>query len=248
MIKRKRIAICISGQLRTWKKSIGSWIGFLKNDYMVDVFVHTWNFNTVSARIDTGNFPVELIDDCEINDFKKAVNPTTMVVEKEKIFNISVTSQALQKQAHLSQLYGIQMASRLKRQHEISNKMVYDTVVRLRPDLYFRTNPLEIIELSNNQVFNGFDLSWSEFNGKISDLFWITNSYFYDIVADHYLNLSKIGQENFQGLPSYGPEHVLFFYIKKNAIPIKNQDWEISIMRDSKQTISNTHGPNKDVW
>ena len=50
-----RIALCFSGQLRTWRKTIAQFrkfIGILEDKgHTVDVFCHMWNFNTYPNAI-----------------------------------------------------------------------------------------------------------------------------------------------------------------------------------------------------
>lgn len=246
MIPKKRIAICISGQLRTWRKSIGSWRGLIDNEHDVDVFVHTWDFNTTSAKLGNNNISSS-VSTKEITEFSKEVKAQEIIVDSSMMFSPSSSTQALQNPAHLSQFYGILMASRLKRKKELSDRFIYDLVIRLRPDLYFDTSPKSILNLSEYQAFNGFGMSWNKFSGNISDLFWISDSYFYDIIADFYLNLNQIEKTKFDQI-RYDPGHVLFFYLKKNSIPVMSHKWKISIMRDSQDDAVNFSGPIKDVW
>lgn len=244
---RKRIAVCISGQLRTWKKTIKTWRPFIKNEHHVDVFVHTWDFNSVSTKINHDGTKTEKISTDELEEFSSLISPCKMMVESEKSFLPMSSTQAMQHPAHLSQFYGIMMASRLKRQHEISERFMYDIVIRVRPDLFFESNVAIIMKKIKEGCFNGFDLSWEGFNGKISDMFWITSSIFHDIAADTYINLGVIERNDFTN-DTCCPENVLFFNLKRNSIPISNHNWYISIMRNSMDEASNLNGPRKDVW
>ena len=52
---KKRIAICFSGQLRTWRQCVRSWNNILMYDDNrdnVDVFCHIWDFNTVPNSVE----------------------------------------------------------------------------------------------------------------------------------------------------------------------------------------------------
>ena len=50
-----RIALCFSGQLRTWRKTITQFKKFISiledKGHSVDVFCHMWNFNTYPNSI-----------------------------------------------------------------------------------------------------------------------------------------------------------------------------------------------------
>lgn len=243
----KRIAVCISGQLRTWRKTINSWLPLIKNRNHVDVFVHTWNFNTVSTKINHDGSKIEKITENELEEFSRCINPCAILIESEKTFSPKSPSQAMQHPSHLSQFYGIMMASRLKMEREITKKITYDIVIRSRPDLYFSDDVAKMVNDAKDGFFNGFDLRWDGFNGKISDMFWISNSYIHDIIADSFLNLQEIEKKEFSIDPCE-PENVLFFNLKRNSIPIINHDWFISIMRNSQEDASNLNGPRKDVW
>jgi len=65
-----KIAICFSGQLRTWKKCYDSWFKFIEkikqiyNTDEVDIFCHAWNFNTL---------PNELVHGANVNGFSNVV-------------------------------------------------------------------------------------------------------------------------------------------------------------------------------
>lgn len=241
---RPRIAICFSGQPRTWKKAMRSWESMLKDPrYQVDAFCHIWAFNTSSAKLEK-NDPFIEVTGAEVNEMLDAIRPVSHMVEKEREFIPQSPEQALEKGAHLSQFYGVAAAARLKRLHELDRGFVYDAVVRMRYDLWVETDLLGSISTLEEDSLHGFNLSWQPENRScmISDLCWITGGLTYDRVADFYLDAGKIDKKWFQY--DYEPEHVFFHHLKSNQISVKNNPWNIRILRSSPNDVSNP----EDIW
>lgn len=241
MVKKPRVAVCFSGQPRSWKKCQKTWHNILDGkNFHVDAFCHVWNFNTRSARIDDRRGPI-LVNDEEINELISTINPISYLIESERRFKPENKKQALDNPAHLSQFYGIMMASHLRRCHEIENDFVYDAVIRTRYDLMINTNILEEVEGKNTDgIFQGFDLKvcTSNFMAKISDLLWFSDSITYDRISDFYLDCPSIGSKWF----AHGarePEIVFFHHLKKNGIEVRSNPWDIRIARESEQDLVN---------
>ncbi len=99
-----RVAVCLSGQLRTWKDSYKTWpllFDELKKspelngeDLEIDYFVHTWSFNSTPFAVwtkqqwDAGKYhtgfeqpPAEGVSDDEINEFLETIRPKQHIVE-----------------------------------------------------------------------------------------------------------------------------------------------------------------------
>ena len=104
-----KIAVCVSGQIRTWKQCIGSWKKLFKelqyadnciNEKLeVDYFVHTWDFNSQpffewsnqyiksnnENNIDIYIPPTgETIDEKEIQEFLNHLNPKKYLIENQE--------------------------------------------------------------------------------------------------------------------------------------------------------------------
>ena len=97
-----KIAVCLSGQLRTWKDAHKSWelmFDTLKNspeldgeDIEVDYFVHTWDFNSkpysvwTRERYGIEGFqapPSDHQTSDEILDYIKTIQPKQFLIESE---------------------------------------------------------------------------------------------------------------------------------------------------------------------
>lgn len=121
---------------------------------------------------------------------------------------------------------------------------MYDAVVRMRYDLWIETDILGSISTLERDSLYGFNLRWQLENKScmVSDLCWITDGLTYDRVADFYLDAGKIGKKWFQY--DYEPEHVFFHHLKSNQISVKNNPWNIRILRSSPNDASNP----EDIW
>jgi hypothetical protein len=99
-----KIAVCLSGQLRTWKDSHKSWHELFENlknspeldgeDIEVDYFVHTWDFNSTPFAVwtkqqwDDGKYhtgfeqpPAEGVTKEELDEFLETIKPKHHIVE-----------------------------------------------------------------------------------------------------------------------------------------------------------------------
>jgi hypothetical protein len=175
-----RVAICFSGQVRTWEKCIESHEKListikLKLGADVDVFCHAWDFNTHSAGIYAR--PTEstfmqpngmLLPAGELDELFKRLSPQGVLVENETS-SIARVNEVLQfgfrhneyhgncaVNTEASQFYTIMRSAFLKKQYEFKNNFRYDMCIRLRYDLLFDEHQCK--------VFNEFDLKVPECN------------------------------------------------------------------------------------
>jgi hypothetical protein len=115
----KRIALCLSGQPRTWDKCHPSWVKIIDRlndifDAETDIFFHAWDFNSIPRKViyqamdkksqDTG---VNFSDVCELTDSYKTIDeeekqnliaifkPKDFVFENREV-NISREKQILE--------------------------------------------------------------------------------------------------------------------------------------------------------
>jgi hypothetical protein len=247
--KIKRIAVCLSGNFRTWKTVVKTWDNVIKIDNVeVDYFIHTWDKVSPSMQI-IGNLKKTGITDEEIlKDYYKPLDmnllnevldyhkPVSYLIESPKDLSFKNPKQSIFEKSHLSQFFGIMMAGKLKREHEIKNDFTYDLVIRMRFDTYF-TTPIIIdnIKPKLNTVYgNHYDYYYDEVykrhNGRLGDIFWCSDSLTYDILSDFYLELQNITDIP-HGTP---PEFSWLRYIKKNGINITpNPRWDLHILREN---------------
>ena len=48
-----RVALCISGQPRVWKKTYQNWVDNILPEYEKDIFFHMWDYNTLPSNVFT---------------------------------------------------------------------------------------------------------------------------------------------------------------------------------------------------
>lgn len=146
-----KIAICLSGHLRTYEKTYQSIYDQLLNKYDCDIFISTWK-NLGNIKFAGGN-DTEKSEFVDIETIKKIYNPISIVMDDAETESIS---NKLKKEYEglklgngdkMSQLmimmYKIWDVNRLKREYEEKNNLRYDVVIRGRFDVYFKPPKIE---------------------------------------------------------------------------------------------------------
>ncbi len=183
-----RIAFCISGQLRTWKKSADTWLKLAnaleeKLGAKVDFFSHTWNFNTLPNKVYYGvirtPFIPEPIDETEIQEYAKKINLVDFEIndytfnEKraEHLIQLSSASNfsGLQNESipltwSAGQFYSLMRSAYLKKRYEMNNDFRYDIVFKIRNDLYFTDDMIDKFLNPNKDATRGPDLHMPKHN------------------------------------------------------------------------------------
>lgn len=135
-----KIALCLSGQPRSFKQGYEYHKKNLLDHYDVDVFIHTW------------------MDSPDLQELSELYNPVVMVVEPKLIGNFDErftnTPNAI---AHpprftVAMFYSIFKSCELKTTHEISKRFVYDWVIKSRTD-YALNIKLPFEELDNTKLY-----------------------------------------------------------------------------------------------
>lgn len=164
----KKIAICISGEIRTGVELFPIFKKFFK-DVEYDVFIHTWR---TEDNIET----FEKI--CELYE------PKNVIFEKHKIQKHGMLNTN-------SMMYSIMRANDLRRDYEENNGLYYDCVVRYRFDILFKEGMyFPMNDFSKRRVFC-HSLSRGEINtdfemaGMNEVIFW-GNSEVMNILSDCY--------------------------------------------------------------
>lgn len=164
-----RIAICFSGQPRTWKQCYTSWKNVIQqlkshpkfeNEIIeIDCFIHTWNFNTIPLSVISDvNNPPTLIDDVELETLKKLLKPKKIIIEdydksKSRFDFVNIRANKLREGNNegsvlwwaASALYSIMRAGELKSDYEMENNFVYDVCVKMRLDGVFDQHNINIL-------------------------------------------------------------------------------------------------------
>jgi hypothetical protein len=168
-----KIALCFSGQPRTWDKCQPQWEKFkqrlathFKAD--IDVFAHIWDFNTpphavMSSPIVNNNdkkFDYRRvcgvpIGEEEKNNLLTALNPTRYIIENERVSRTKPEEVFELNRLNLneygespiewsgSQFYAVMYAAHLKKSYEFEQGIRYDMCFRIRYDLYLNDHQID---------------------------------------------------------------------------------------------------------
>lgn len=169
--KIMRIAICLSGQPRTWKKCYPSWNSMfekIRQEYNaeIDIFSHIWDYNTpphgvlmISNQVknENGDYLTvkgDLITEEEKSEFIDTIKPKMFLFETEEINKtkpgecreenkkyIHVYGQSILDWA-AGQFYSVMMSTHLKKKYELENSFRYDICIRMRCDLFFEEHQI----------------------------------------------------------------------------------------------------------
>jgi len=196
-----RIAVCISGQSRTWRTAVENIKNYFKVDADVDYFIHTWDTNTFrnSNEVVTQKKDYKIINiNNERKEIIEAFNPVSIMIDEYIFHKYGRNWQSL--------FYSFMKSVWLKRKHEIENDFIYDIVIKTRFDVNFfqegfliptvpfkqfyihKLNPLTAYTV--NDTFSRFP---TEFNNPcFDDVFFYADSPTMDIISNLYRWNQKI--------------------------------------------------------
>jgi len=135
-----KIALCISGQPRSYKKGHQYIKQNLLDHHSVDVFYHTWwNEKTDFAEIETLYDPVDFLIE----------KPLPNIYEKKYT---RIPSEKYPAYFTVSAFYSIFKANKLKKIYEKRNNFIYDWVIRIRFDFALNVT-IDFSLLDNNKLY-----------------------------------------------------------------------------------------------
>lgn len=213
-----RIALCISGQPRTWKRCYQSWFDSISYLGDIDTFYHMWDYNSHPnfavgiTKKELNEYPV---DKEELDEIYETLKPKNHQVESKIIFQPQKAVYPVASWS-LPQFYGIKKCAFLKREYEIKHNFEYDMVIRLRTDLVLNGHVLIPDNLKPNTVYtcmNHHDPKYMTF--RVADVFYAADSYTYDQMSNFYYALDHIDARYItrQDLV-YPPELAFYYYMK----------------------------------
>jgi|688.fasta_scaffold10918_9 hypothetical protein len=241
-LKPLKIAICVSGQLRTWDKCYQNIFKLIKKlerlDSNVHFFCHSWNFDSDSNPIivNTGKDEIIPYDTETLNKVLSTYKPKDHLFEsyeknQQVVDYIKKAGHKYKNKTPIAwssqQFYSLMRAAEMKRKYEIDNGFEYDVCIRLRYDQYIQENEIDyiismILNVKSNTVFTMHNRPHETYPFTIyGDVFWICNSLTYDKIASFYRALPSIDNNLFAEGMGTPPENVLTHYIKD--LNIKNE-------------------------
>ena len=237
-----RVAVCISGELRTYKENYESLKKNILDPYDADVFLSSWN--TTSAQDKYNNkitLPIskrELLDlykpkGIKLYDFDESIFyeykgvkiPDELIKVKPKSFR-----------ANIPQFFLMKDCNELKRKYELENNFVYDVVVRTRADLLiFCQIKLEKLDL------NKINLKHIIKDTYYSDQFAISSSILIDSYTSvfNYLNIywmDPLQDGQFKNI--LNGETLMRHHILHNELPHKRLWIKFPIIRFNESNLS----------
>jgi hypothetical protein len=115
-MEKRKVAVCISGQIRTAIEAHSSFINFFKNED-IDVFIHTW-------------YDPKIKDHSEIIEkIKTLYQPKSFQIDHSPNYN---------RLDFAVMLKSFMLSNELKKNYEIENDFRYDVVVKYRFDILFK--------------------------------------------------------------------------------------------------------------
>lgn len=116
-----RIALCFSGQARSFKKGYEYYRKNLFDFYSVDVFIHTWKSKYDPEILELYKPVSYLFEETLTGDFDQKYTNTPNIHRHPPRFTVSM-------------LYSIQKSCELKCEYEARNNFKYDWVIKSRTD------------------------------------------------------------------------------------------------------------------
>ena len=203
----KRVAICISGQIRT---------GYDKTLLLQKIFlIDSLNADVFCCFEDTNE---------EIKQFiKDNLKPKKIIY----VNNIPKDPQCNIDYGAMSMYNKIYLANKLKKEYEIDNNFIYDYVIRIRPDLVVKEHlPPYIFNINyKNNIYMPMIINIAIIFGY-PDFMAISNSHNMDIYSDIFNYLS-----NFKNNKIYASEPLLYMYLNKQKIKGIIFDYPINLIK-----------------
>jgi hypothetical protein len=243
-----KIAICFSGESRTWEKCLKSFRHFYMSEkHDVSFFGHIWSANhwTKSAyspyavqELDPAELQMEL--DSHIHFTDLIVEPHMPEIDVDDHMELIFTEQCgrrgamntLVPAAWRSMFYSMMIANNLKYKYEIENDLTFDLVVRSRLDVCY--SPAETLDLfvparidPTTLYCNTAIMEREYMLPAINDIFYMGSSHVMDLIDSFYRvyhngDFFKLTESNFYdpGYKLVGPGVLLYKWLTmKNILP-----------------------------
>ncbi|MFI5405224.1 MAG: hypothetical protein ACHQ1D_01790 [Nitrososphaerales archaeon] len=217
-----RVALCISGQARTWKRCYQTWLDSVSHLGEVDIFYHLWNYDTLPSQassITLAELPDIPLSRENLQELYVTLKPKKYLVQPKRFYPKPKVEHQIAWWTR-NQFYSMKRAAFLKRSYEIENNFEYDIVCRLRTDLILNYKvPNE--KLDPNTAYtcvNHFDTEYNTY--RIGDIYFYADSFTYDQMANFYDCFDYV--DALDVVPTatidYPPEVAFYYYLKSLGI------------------------------
>jgi len=237
-----KIALCISGQMRTYKDCYELLYENILVPLKPDVFIHTWSNSGVSNKVEN-RFDTENRDILE-TVLEEMYRPEMMVIEdfeagfSDSIDEISVPEilkehEPLHYKGCLPMYYKMYQCNELKKTYESTNDFEYDRVIKMRPDL-------ALYDYFPDVLFNIDDYLWHsdlmiDQNFQVSDKLAFGNSKVMDYYTSVYLMLNNywkipLGEPGIKRMHRVG-ERLMKYHMDISDIQVKSFNHRCALVR-----------------
>lgn len=228
-MRKKKIAICISGYLRTFKECYPTIEKYIIRDNDVDIFIHTYDKLGNSSG---WRHPIDLSENIDMNFLDNIPYIKTIVTEKwddikykfEKYRELQPSVTNINVIATI--FYKIYQANLLRKNYEKDNNIEYDLVIRMRGDQIFEKSiSLDFPEdkiLINSYPWGDEDYVHRYFGDDgmrneeewINDRFAVGKPELIDYLSELYLNFDELIKDS----PFVELEYLLHKHLQKRGI------------------------------
>jgi hypothetical protein len=218
-----KVAICLSGHLRTYKKTHDSFKSRLENLYDSKVFIHTWD-NYSSGRGD-----ISTSSKIDIEDVKSTYSPADLIVEPQRHFELkdhpTLRTTPNPPANVVSKWYSSKKSFELCKNWENKNNEKFDVIVSCRSDMLFHENVTLLKDpgIVYTPGGNGGP------PGTIHDYFAFGDSGVMGTYFDVYDKFDSIVSE--LNVSRFRAEEVITHHLLTNRVPIKYCYIEYSLCR-----------------
>jgi len=232
--KKKKIALCISGYLRTFKEC---WPTIMENviqDNDVDIFIHTYDKIGHSKG---WRDPIDLSEDIDL-DFLQSI-PSLKMLVTEKWDDIKYQFEKFRKiQPTVTNInvigtifWKIYQCNELKKQYEKEHNFTYDLVIRMRGDQMF-TKKINFDFPENKILINAYPwgdedylfqyqqynqdgtIDWRHENECLNDRFAVGTSKNIDFLCDLFNHFGEL----ITNAPCVELEYILWKYLENTEL------------------------------
>lgn len=219
---KKKVAVQLSGYLRTINECIDSWSNILDYDkYDYDFFIHTYKNYGFSK-----GFHVDDIEDDDLislDNLKSKINIKQIVVEEHTKQGSQILPSGHNKDRVKSMFRKIYLCNHMCQDYCEINNENYDFFIRMRPDIFF-TKKINLSNIEKHTIYvHKFAWDGVVVNGVINDQFAICSK---DTI-NKYCSLFNL----YDKYSSLSPEKAVFEYLKDEEVTVEYLDFGFEIKR-----------------
>ena len=232
-----KIALCISGQPRAYKKGYEDLKKYYLDKYDIDVFIHTWKDEIYKGTpFFEGDEEKKIYeyDEDMYSNLVKLYNPKSFLINNQIKFVSQDTTGNMWRQSiqnSLSMWYSVHKTNELKINHEKINNIKYDYVIRTRTDIEF---DLVLDDFKNYKkdtiTLHKWKTSSPQVNYGYKDCFAIGGSDVMNIYSSlynyipFYLQNDKDYRNSINNEDHLRNEYFLKWHLSKNKIKVNEID------------------------